>query len=142
MSQIMLISFGFVLLFGCETNKSPLQPELYVYPLRISYKGVVKQHEKVRAKFTASNYSNRSFWFWGYSANVPLYTTQVKGDTGWINAGLGWCGTGTYLVEMKSNSVFDFTVWIKPDRAWRVGISFYDQAGEFMFTSWSNAIRI
>ena len=79
----------------------------------------------------------------GYGPKGPIYSVQSQSDTGWVDRGPFWCGTGVTLQKLKSKESVKFDAYLVEAKGTRrLGIWLYDDAGEFDRIVWSGAIKL
>ena len=122
------------LIAGCATGKPALALSFSHYETNHGFVfGVV---QITNAGTGAASYSSHSF-----GSDAPFYSVMTHSPTGWANVPLGWCGTETHPSVLGAGSRLTFSVLMRTNQSWKVGISyseatFNDRVGSFTPRLW------
>ncbi|MCF8374568.1 MAG: hypothetical protein K9H64_23320 [Bacteroidales bacterium] len=134
MKKAILLSLLAIMTISCEKDKPLIDGELSIY--------FTGQTLNENYEFILSNKTNKPVAYWGYEEGFPIYQLSVLSDTGWVDSGPGWCGTGLSEIMLNAGDSFTISVYKPIDyQTWRVGLHIYlenDEEGQLL---WSEAVN-
>ncbi len=137
MKKLLFASF-LLLVIACDRSLVGPEP---LGPVFIKF--IERAKDDSHAIFTFSNTGESPVYFMGYAPQIPIYFAQAKGDTGWVDRGPCWCGTGLQLQTLTPQSSFTFKAFLNgDDQVWRVGIWLYTKDGEYDAILWSPGVKL